>query len=791
MESRKINYLALLIIALFSLYPLLWFHNGTIYGGGDNVSFMDQDAFSRTALHTWQSKVNLGSPNLFPALQYISVGFFWTLFKKLGLSLIIINRLWAVFITFISGLSCLLLVQTIYPKNKIARFIIPAFYVINPRFLTGPFQYTAALAVVYAAMPVVLLLWIRGLRAKRFSQKVSYGIGIGLLSIFYAKTNMALPYLVSYFMVFIIFYLFALFYYKNVKSNIAFLLVTGIVYLLINSWWLLAFIPDALAKSAAGKAAVGSFRPGGVQIYEAFRFMGNWAFRAHHLGIPYFPHSKFYYIFPFAFLTYLIPIGCFAALLIKKEDRDLIIPFSFIALLFILLTTGNKGPMAALYNWLYDNLPGFWTFRSPYSKVTPATVLAMVVLLTFSMEHGYRLLLKSKGKIFPLIKIKKIKSFNILFIAVILLLILIISWPVLAFRIYLGIDEGYYRAHLAKIPLYWLKGDENLQPYDQEGRMFTFPCLTYGGGLYKWEHGVSVPGSVAKLFFSNPILMYDSFLSEDLKGGPYLVNKIYEEVLENEEDVSKILRLLSTKYLLQQDDAMLSYNGKKHNAYNAQRMSLLLSQQSYFKLKKEWGKLKLYEIEEDKYLPHIYTSQYAQLLAGGVDSMVVKIKKLPLIENPVLLLREEMSEAQKKYLSSIVNSKNFKNISQKGTNNIIHIISKNPAEYTLRIEKIKLPFWLVFTDNYHPDWQAFFLNGKTGKRVKKIEAHFIANGYANAWFVGVNEIIDENRAKIKLIYTPQLRLKRATVVTLVAIGASLCYLLVYLFSIRKRRGDRI
>jgi hypothetical protein len=85
----------------------------------------------------------------------------------------------------------------------------------------------------------------------------------------------------------------------------------------------------------------------------------------------------------------------------------------------------------------------------------------------------------------------------------------------------------------------------------------------------------------------------------------------------------------------------------------------------------------------------------------------------------------------------------------------------NPTKYVIHISNISEPFFLVFSESYHEDWRAYVgkLNWFTALFEKPIsnEYHFIANGYANAWYIDPQEI-DKNGDRcltITLYYLPQ------------------------------------
>jgi len=66
----------------------------------------------------------------------------------------------------------------------------------------------------------------------------------------------------------------------------------------------------------------------------------------------------------------------------------------------------------------------------------------------------------------------------------------------------------------------------------------------------------------------------------------------------------------------------------------------------------------------------------------------------------------------------------------------------NPTEYAVEVNSQK-PFFLVFSESYDPQWEAY-VNGE------KISQHFVANGYANSWYVNRT-----GQFNVTLKYAPQ------------------------------------
>lgn len=65
----------------------------------------------------------------------------------------------------------------------------------------------------------------------------------------------------------------------------------------------------------------------------------------------------------------------------------------------------------------------------------------------------------------------------------------------------------------------------------------------------------------------------------------------------------------------------------------------------------------------------------------------------------------------------------------------------DPTKYTIKIERADQPFIIVFLDNYHDFWK-LYLKDSTRPISDSQKNHFIANGYANAWYLDPNTICD-------------------------------------------------
>ena len=189
-------------------------------------------------------------------------------------------------------------------------------------------------------------------------------------------------------------------------------------------------------------------------------------------------------------------------------------------------------------------------------------------------------------------------------------------------------------------------------------------------------------------------------------------------------------------------------------------------------------KLFLYKIKGSYHLPHLYPSTSTVVVYEDLNTMVDMLEMNSSDEFPLFIKKESLKK-------ELANS----NLSQRLP--IITFRKINPTRYEVKVENATAPFFLVFSESYHPKWKAYVEMGngnwKTGTghweiiaeypKINVKEAkhemrftpkdvaylfkkplperyHLLVNGYANAWFIDPNEIGKQNFT-ITLYFWPQ------------------------------------
>ncbi|MBA7702083.1 hypothetical protein ES703_110837 [subsurface metagenome] len=177
--------------------------------------------------------------------------------------------------------------------------------------------------------------------------------------------------------------------------------------------------------------------------------------------------------------------------------------------------------------------------------------------------------------------------------------------------------DGNRRTLHVMIPNYWIDIQDWFEKNDNKNKIFMTPK----GGLYNspfdWENGFSSTYTPAKVLFKNPILFFDS---EPLTYANRLINSIFKNLnSENILDFSKIISLLNVKYILQQND--LNWEFGSEGTLSPIDMKRILEDQEGFHKKGSFGKLDLYEIDDDFFIQKIYIPDKTIYFDGGIGDI--------------------------------------------------------------------------------------------------------------------------------------------------------------------------
>lgn len=610
-------------VFILGLVPLVWYRDGLPIAGGDNYYLLNPRPLFFDFLHTWIGRSNLGVPNLQTSLLF-PYTFFWYFFGLFGFSPLVIEILWSTTLFLLPGLSIYLLFAHLQrssgsgtrPSYDWAALVAAVWYMFNAWVMVDVLSTVSRL--IAGLTPLFLLFWIKGLEAEKFRWR--YPFALGLLSIFLSSTyaqpvaGVSIPLAGGLYLVFFLGrtrrFWHAL---KNILSTLFFFLV-------FNLWWLLPYFISMQGLYSAYESAARSHDfLYATPLFEAFRFMGFWAFRMQFdAKTPHVPYAPLFYEPPFIILTYALTITALAATILKPRHRH-VVYFTLLGLLGVFLSKGANPPFGGFYRFLYDHLPGFAAFREPYARFTGIQVLSFSLLLGYSLQalaariYGHwearcRGSLRFALRHWP---------------AGAALAILLLAFPILNGRVIQDVTwHGltYESLHVA-VPEYWQKLSAWLvQSGEVPERVLLLPRTPYGH-CYRWRLGMCSGGSVAPLFLPAPSMLYPE---TDLYPGDDIIQNFYQRfALATDYSLSPLFDFLGISHVLAQNDIVWERN--PFDIKDPKAAAKILAGQSGLTFKGSLGNLDLYEYSKRDFWPKIFPATRSFSTQGSAATLPDKI----------------------------------------------------------------------------------------------------------------------------------------------------------------------
>jgi hypothetical protein len=172
---------------------------------------------------------------------------------------------------------------------------------------------------------------------------------------------------------------------------------------------------------------------------------------------------------------------------------------------------------------------------------------------------------------------------------------------------------------------------------------------------------------------------------------------------------------------------------------------------------KSFGKLDFYKVDDEYFLERIHATNKF-ILVNDVDDMLFNLIPSDNFDprDTMIFLRSQSTINNITFLESLKSEQLYQ--SQIAFEKI------DPTKYMVKIENATNPFFLVFSETYHPQWKAYYgdVNWIYAFSADPIldNHHFIANGYANAWYINKT-----GTYTITLYFQPQSLLQLGTLIS--------------------------
>ncbi len=357
---KKIFYIILILISI--LFYHKWF-TSAIFFNGDWGYLFKTSMIDTSHFYVWEAFNHIGT--LPVALFKMPVDFLMALFVHVLSPEMVIKIFYFYPIIFILPIGAFLLVKEIVEDN-LSSFVGAIIISFNTYFLSINTAGHLGLIVANSFALLGLFLFFTYINNNYKNHKV-------LLSSFLLLTLSGFYDFRVFYIYFFIMFFYEIFNFKNNNSYLKFknFILIGVITIFLNTFWILGIL-----KSGRLSANEVLSRPlFGDQFWSLL-----YAITLYH---PFWSGSKpeWFILHNIPVLFYLTPLLSFTAIFLFNKNKQLIF-WSVIGLLGIFLSKQSDSPFVNVYQWLYDNFPGFNAFREA-TKFYILIILSYAILMSF------------------------------------------------------------------------------------------------------------------------------------------------------------------------------------------------------------------------------------------------------------------------------------------------------------------------------------------------------------------------------------------------------------------------
>jgi hypothetical protein len=629
----------LCFIVLLGLTPLLWFHSDFIINSEDMVLHPDFEKW-RNIFHVWNEQVSVGT-NYILTVPAVIFQTFTALPQILGATAAESQRILFVVWFTLPGLTMYWMMREFVRGQgaRAAALMAVGLYMFNLYQVPMWIGFSIANLCAYATLPAVLVLVRRVWQEKRLFS----GWGLALVLVLLIASGAAInPPLMLVLIFFMVGYFVNLFITddtiskgKNRRQFFKFLFGLGLLFVLVQSFWIIPFLGQFLlnlslvdlAKTAESIESTGWLTgiSANTGLLNVLRMQADWTWYQGWME-PYTTYSSSYrtniLLQIFAWIPFtLAAIGAWSG---KGNYRKF---FAWATGLSLLLSMGANGfIMKHLYTWLVENVPLFWIIRSPWYKFGIITALGFAYLGglgTAVLFQRTRRFLTIEGR--P----AKVSIVVLLFLAN-----LIYTYPLVLGKMFPKLHERtVLPSRHADVPEYVRQASHWLDEQKEFSRIIALPEST--SWIYPWGFSGSMP---AVFQFSHRPVVYPFFNKLAFNSGSNDLLKLYYRSLYEgwTDHAGEFARLLGSRYILHESDVRykLFAGDTDDPAFIRER----LSKQSDVELAKSFGAWDIYRLKDE--IKRIYSAPSLIPIIGDFKALVPIIALDKRLDAPAFLLSE-------------------------------------------------------------------------------------------------------------------------------------------------------
>lgn len=483
-----------IVIVTVSLIAI-WFRSGLLIGGAENGHLlMRPDRFFDSIRYLWSANEGTGValPNLFPAISLYYVASF--LFKN-GLSAVNIQVILFGLLLLTGGLSTYFLTTTLLkiPRQttnhqplttnyQLAGLLSALFYMLNPYAMTMVWhRFLYPTMFTYASLPLVLLLFIKGLNER----KIYYSLVIGVVSVIFSFTYGHPAFITVFWLPPFTYSLFYLYLNRHSRENILyagkFFGATFVFWVLINLWWILPFskVISAVGSQYISEPAKVSVRPSRQHsLYYLVRLLNPFYFFEIKSWGP------IYSSFIFQAISWVIPIIVLVGVALNIKNR-FVQYFALLSVFGLFLAKGANPPWGDLMISLFKAFPPMIIFRDFFGRFGIILPLGYAFLFGLGLSSVFYEIRSSAW-----LRARFIKSQIAILLLVgaflggiSLIVFVVYMWPMWTGDVF----KSQVSDLRVKVPVYYEQADNWLNWQKGDFRLLHLPLVSEGI-IYNWEH---------------------------------------------------------------------------------------------------------------------------------------------------------------------------------------------------------------------------------------------------------------------------------------------------------------
>lgn len=529
------------IFAIFAvvagLIITVWYKDGYLLGvAEDGLTFYNLSNYLQMANYAWMEYPGLGSPALsfiatkptFIVLSYL---------QNISIPGFLIQAGVMFFLLVSSGVGIYLLVKELF-SNLPMRYVLLSvfFYWFNPISLADVWnRFLLNYIFFFALLPIGSYLYIRGLRSRRYIWTLALNASLILYS--YAFSYIAFSILFWLWLSLITFF-YALFD-KSLKSRIfsfKYFLLTLILFIMVNCWWILPLVNLNLVGGATPTAQLFMKQNNLGTLQALSEKIGNLTgifklINSSFLALDSLSWVKLYYS-PFLFFSGFFFIGAILLFLLKSLRSRTALFLGSLFFTSIFLMKGSSSPFGEIYSFIFDKILILQVFRNPFEKFGFLLSLSSAVLLGPSL--------------YELIKQRRVNVGKLLYLSFFLIIFFYLGFPLLsglAFTNTFPPTNNYLVGYKVKVPEYYKSVNDWLNRQGGNFRYMGLP-IKEEGITYNWEKGYAGVELGVALFSTSGIIHKTSV--------PFF-NQIIPEIeplLMSDKDFTSFANLLNVRYFL-------------------------------------------------------------------------------------------------------------------------------------------------------------------------------------------------------------------------------------------------